>query len=326
MNLQTAGDKFFKQKQELAKLLEGWEEESVGPDNFKVISKLGQGSFGIVYLVEKINILADGKKLKTGQLFAMKILNKKQIMGKNLVKYARTERDVLTYATHPFIVGMRYAFQTPEKLFMILDYAAGGNMSRAIQKEKRFPEDRAALYLAEVLLALEDLHKRDVIYRDLKPDNIVFDSQGHAMLTDFGLSKEDVTENSLARSFCGSPAYLAPEMLRRAGHGKAIDWYLLGVLLYEMLVGIPPYYSSNKEQLYENIEGGPLKLPNYLSKEARSLLVALLNRNPNRRLGSGHGGAEDIKNHVFFKNIDWNMAECRQLPVPLPQMKKLQTI
>ena len=142
-------------------------------------------------------------------------MNKKQIMGQNLVKYAKTERDVLTYASHNFIVGMRFAFQTPEKLFMILDYAAGGNMSRALHKEKKFTENKACMYLSEILLALEDLHKRDIIYRDLKPDNIVFDSQGHAMLTDFGLSKEEVHDNSMAKSFCGSPAYLAPEMLKR---------------------------------------------------------------------------------------------------------------
>jgi serine/threonine protein kinase len=247
-------------------------------------------------------------------------------MGQNLVKYAKTERDVLTYATHPFVVGMRYAFQTPEKLFMILDYAAGGNMSRALQKEKKFSEDKAALYMAEILLAIEDLHKRDIIYRDLKPDNIVFDSQGHALLTDFGLSKEDVHDDSMAKSFCGSPAYLAPEMLKRTGHGKSIDWYLLGVLLYEMLVGIPPYYSNNKEQLYENIQRGPLKLPNFLSEDARSLLIALLNRNPHKRLGAGPNGADDIKKHVFFKQIDWQQAESRQLPVPAPYMKKLANL
>jgi len=222
-------------------------------------------------------------------------------MGQNLVKYAKTERDVLTYATHPFVVGMRYAFQTPEKLFMILDYAAGGNMSRALHKEKKFSEEKAVMFMAEILLALEDLHKRDVIYRDLKPDNIVFDSQGHALLTDFGLSKEEVYDDAMAKSFCGSPAYLAPEMLKRTGHGKSIDWYLLGVLLYEMLVGIPPYYSNNKEQLYENIQRGPLKLPNFLSEDARSLLISLLNRNPHKRLGAGPNGAEDIKKHIFFK-------------------------
>jgi len=119
-------------------------------------------------------------------------------------------------------------------------------MSRSLQKDRRFQEDRARFYLCEILLAMEDLHKKDIIFRDLKPDNIVFDQDGHAMLTDFGLSKEGVMNNSAARSFCGSPAYLAPEMLKRTGHGKSVDWYLLGVLLYEMLVGIPPYYSNNK--------------------------------------------------------------------------------
>ena len=120
-------------------------------------------------------------------------------------------------------------------------------MSRALHKDKRFTEERGRMYLGEILLAIEDLHKRDIIFRDLKPDNIVFDSTGHALLCDFGLAKEKVAGDSQAKSFCGSPAYLAPEMLKRSGHGKSVDWYLLGVLLYEMLVGIPPYYSNNKE-------------------------------------------------------------------------------
>ena len=196
-------------------------------------------------------------------------------------------------------------------------------MSRALHKDRRFAEDRARLYLSEILLAIADLHKRNIIYRDLKPDNIVFDSKGHALLTDFGLSKEGVVGANQAKSFCGSPAYLAPEMLKRSGHGKSIDWYLLGVLLYEMLVGIPPYYSNNKEQLYENIQRGPLKLPNFLSEEARSFLIALLNRNPSKRLGSGPGGAEDIKKHVFFKGIDWSIVAAKKLEVPLPYLKRL---
>ena len=117
-------------------------------------------------------------------------------------------------------------------------------------RDKRFKEERARIYLAEILLALEDLHKRDIIFRDLKPDNVVLDADGHALLTDFGLSKEGVLDNSAAKSFCGSVAYLAPEMLKRIGHGKSVDWYLLGVLFYEMIVGIPPYYTKNKDELF----------------------------------------------------------------------------
>jgi serine/threonine protein kinase len=124
-------------------------------------------------------------------------------------------------------------------------------------------------------LAIQDLHKRDIIFRDLKPDNVVIDPEGHAQLTDFGLSKEGVLDNISAKSFCGSVAYLAPEMLRRSGHGKSVDWYLLGVLLYEMLVGQPPYFCHNKEQLFYNIQKGVLKLPASISNEAKSLLISV---------------------------------------------------
>lgn len=145
------------------------------------------------------------------------------------------------------------------------------------------------------------------------------------MLTDFGLSKEGVMNNSAARSFCGSPAYLAPEMLKRTGHGKSVDWYLLGVLLYEMLVGIPPYYSNNKDQLYLNIQSGPLQLPKFLSNESRSLLIALLNRNPLKRLGSGKRDSEEVKEHEFFLkgNIDWDVVRAKKLPVPPPYTKRI---
>ena len=225
-------------------------------------------------------------------------------MGQNLVRYARTERNVLSYTKHPFIVGLNFAFQTPEKLYLILDYCPGGDMGRLLTKEKKFPEDRAKLYLCEVLLALDDLHKRDIVFRDLKPDNIVIDEDGHAMLTDFGLSKEGILDNKQAKSFCGSVAYLAPEMLNRAGHGKSVDWYLLGVLFYEMLVGIPPYFSNNKEQLFENIKKGPLKLPHNISADAKNLIISLLNRNPLKRLGA-RKDAEEIKAHPYFEDVDW---------------------
>ena len=188
--------KIWQYNENLSKDLNGGGEPQVGPKNFLPIMKLGQGSFGQVYLVDKVNIINGDQMFPTGKQYAMKILNKKQIMGNNLVKYAKTERDVLTYTRHPFIVGLKYAFQTPEKLFLLLEYAPAGNMSRTLHKERRFAEDRAKLYLAEIILALEDLHKRDIIFRDLKPDNIVFDGDGHSLLTDFGLSKEGINTNS----------------------------------------------------------------------------------------------------------------------------------
>ena len=178
---------------------------------------------------------------------SMKVLSKNKILGQNLIRYAKTERDVLSYTKHPFIVSLNAAFQTKTKLFLILEFCPGSDLSRILQREGRFDEKKARMYLSEILLALEDLHARDIIYRDLKPENVVLDDQGHAQLTDFGLSKEGVFEgNKGAKSFCGSVAYLAPEMLCKAGHGKSVDWYLLGVLLYEMTVGQPPYYSESK--------------------------------------------------------------------------------
>lgn len=252
----------------------------------------------------------------------MKTLSKRKILGQNLVRYAKTERDVLSYTKHPFIVNLNYAFQSKTKLFLILDFCPGGDLGKIIAQERRFNEDRARLYTAEILLALKDLHQRDIIYRDLKPDNVVLDDTGHALLTDFGLSKEGVLEVSKgAKSFCGSIAYLAPEMLRRVGHGKSVDWYLLGVLLYEMLVGTPPYFSGNKDELFNNIISGPLKLPRSISTDAKNLMVSLLNRNPTRRLGAGPEGALEIMRHPFFDGINWTDVANKNTHPPLPRIR-----
>jgi len=296
----------------------GVEEEKIGPHSFSVHALIGKGSFGEVYLVEKKD---------TGKIYAMKVLHKSKITRHNLTRYALTERNVLSVTNHPFIVGLNFAFQTADKLFLILDYCPGGDLGEHLQKERRFSEERARIYLAEIVLALEDLHKRDIIFRDLKPDNIVLDPEGHAMLTDFGLSKEGVLEHAQgAGSFCGSVAYLAPEMLKRVGHGKAVDWYLLGVVFYEMLVGVPPYYANNREQLFYNIQKAALKIPSYLSQEAKSLLKGLLQRNPTKRLGSGKGDAEEIKAHKFFDSINWRDVYLRKLKPPVPDKKLKPTM
>jgi protein-serine/threonine kinase len=289
-------------------------DERISPSHFELMYELGRGSFGEVYLV---------RKRDRGDLYAMKVLRKDKIMKQNLVKYAMAERNVLSYIRHPFIVGLNFAFQTADKLFLILDYCPGGDLSSHLARTKRFGEGLARIYVCEILLALEELHSRDIIFRDLKPDNVVLDSDGHAMLTDFGLSKEGVLDNYAALSFCGSVAYLAPEVLRRQGHGKAVDWYLLGVLFYEMLVGRPPYFSHNKEELFHNIQCGKLKIPSNLSSQAKSLLLGvrhrqLLQRDPKKRLGSSRD-AEEIKLHEFFEGVSWDAVMNRALRPPLPQ-------
>jgi protein-serine/threonine kinase len=240
----------------------------VSPKQFSVLQPLGKGSFGEVYLVRNVC---------TGMLYAMKVLDKEKIISKNLTIYALTERNVLSQINHPFMVSLHFAFQSNEKLFLILDYCPGGDLARHLSVEKKFSEARSKVYLCEIILALEELHKRDIIFRDLKPDNIVLDADGHAILTDFGLSKEGVSNSFQAKSFCGSIAYLAPEVLKRKGHGKCVDWYLLGVLFYEMVVGYPPYFTVNKNELINNIQKGKLKIPASLSLDAKELIKDVRN-------------------------------------------------
>ena len=281
--------------------------EHISTSNFLCLAQLGKGSFGEVYLVKKIN---------SEETYAMKVLRKERIMGQNLLKYAVAERNVLSTSHHPFIVKLNYAFQTSTKLFLVIEYCPNGDLSQHLSFEKRFKEPRAKFYICEILLALEDLHKRDIIFRDLKPDNVVLDKDGHCKLTDFGLSKEGVRENFYAQSFCGSIAYLAPEMLKKEGHGKAVDWYLLGVLFYEMLVGMTPYFNTRKEDIFYNIEHGELKIPNFVSKEAGELLRRLLERNPSKRLGGMGRDALEIKEHPYFKDVDWKKMYEKKIQAP----------
>merc|ERR1711865_611409 len=185
------------------------------------------------------------------------------------------------------IVSLNYAFQTPKKLYMVLEYCAGGELFFHLSRAGRFSEGRCKFYASEILLGLEYLHSLDIIYRDLKPENLLLDSEGHAKITDFGLSKEGISDNVSARTMCGTPEYLAPEILDKRGHGKAVDWYSLGALIYEMLTGLPPYYTRDREKLFERIRRGDLSYPSYVTPVAKSLLQSLLYADPNRRLGGG---------------------------------------
>jgi len=231
-----------------------------------------------------------------------------------------TERNLLSYIRHPFIVRLHYAFQTPTCLVLVLHYCPGGNLSAMIVTEGRLQELTAQLYLAEIFMAIEYLHARQVIYRDLKPENIVMDELGHAMLTDFGLSKEGVEGLQGTKSFCGSVAYLAPEILARRGHGPPVDIYGLGVLLFEMLAGRPPYYSRDRETLFRNIVSASLNVPSTASSRATSLIHSLMRRDPAQRLGARN--ASEIRSHPFFFSMDFEKVLHRQVPVPPPRRPK----
>ena len=275
--------------------------------SFEAIQILGRGSFGEVYLV---------KSLVTDRLYAMKMLRKKKLIDQNLIKYALVERNILSCIRHPFIVKLHYAFQSEDKLYLVLDYCSGGSLTYYLTKLNHFTEDMAKVYMCELVLALEELHRNEIIYRDLKPDNVVIDGQGHALLTDFGLAKQGIRDNCSASSFCGSLAYMAPEMVARKGHGKAVDWYLLGVLFYQMLIGLPPFYSSDREQMLRNIETAKVRVPARVSAVARDLIKKLMKRDPGRRIGTLRG-SEEIKMHPFFDGINWESALRRELLPPL---------
>jgi len=278
--------------------------EKVGPNSFELVNLLGRGSFGEVFQV---------KHKRTGKAYAMKVLQKSRIMSSNLLRYAVTERNILAYIRHPYIVSLHYAFQTPSHLVLVLQYCPRGNLQQLLTREKRLCETLSRLYTAEILLALIHLHERHTVFRDLKPDNVVIDETHHALLTDFGLSKEGVGQRG-TKSFCGSVAFLAPEILHRKGHNHTVDIYNLGVLLYDMLTGLPPFYHHDRETLFANIKHARLEVPLYVSRVARAFIEATMEREPTKRLGAHHTG--QVKDHAFFSEMDFEMLMRREVPVP----------
>jgi len=281
---------------------------TISLESFQIIRVIGKGSFGKVFLV---------RDKAHGLLHALKVLKKEHIIRKNQVEHTKTERSVLGYIRHPYIVGLKMAFQTEDKLFFVLDYCSGGELFFHLGKIGRFAEERARHYAAQITLALEYVHQQDIIYRDLKPENVLLDHIGNVRLTDFGLSKEGVSDHSTgANSFCGTPEYIAPEVLLRQGHGRAVDWWSLGALLYEMLTGLPPFYSRNRETMFDKIMKAELTFPPFMSPAAKDLLSKLLVRDPKSRLGSGERDAQELKEHPFFADVDWTNLALGRVPAP----------
>ena len=283
----------------------------IGFNSFTIEDCLGAGSFGKVFKV----------RLKSnGEIYAMKVLNKKFLMKNNQLKYAITECNVLKQAASPFILTLYYSFQTPENLYMIIDYCPGGDLNFHIINYL-FEEDEARFYIAELILAIEHLHKLNILYRDLKPENILISKDNHIKLADFGLAKEGVSDQQNTKSFVGSPAYLAPEILNRKGVGKSADLYGIGAVLYEMMCGTPPFFSNNINLLYKNISQSKLMLHEYFSDELKDLLSQLLCRDPYKRIGVYD--KNELKNHEWFKDIDWDKLAKKQInpPLDLVQLK-----
>ncbi|PAA49577.1 hypothetical protein BOX15_Mlig007654g2 [Macrostomum lignano] len=282
----------------------------VTPSDFELLKVLGQGSFGKVFLVRKLT------GHDAGTLYAMKVLRKATLKIRDRVR-TKMERNILADVDHPFIVKLHYAFQTEGKLYLILEFLRGGDLFSRLSKEIMFTEDDVKFYLAELALALGHLHSLGIIYRDLKPENVLLDEQGHIKLTDFGLSKESIFDDeSKTYSFCGTVEYMAPEVVNRKGHGTASDWWSYGVLMFEMLTGQLPFQGANRKDTMQQILKAKLGMPQFLSPDAQSLLRALFKRNPANRLGFGAHGMAELKAHPFFASLSWTELLNRRFQPP----------
>ncbi|KAJ3590088.1 hypothetical protein NHX12_008042 [Muraenolepis orangiensis] len=291
--------------------------DDIRPECFELLRVLGKGGYGKVFQVRKVAGAASGK------IFAMKVLKKAMIVrNAKDTAHTKAERNILEEVKHPFIVDLIYAFQTGGKLYLILEYLSGGELFMQLEREGIFMEDTACFYLAEISMALGHLHQKGIIYRDLKPENIMLNSHGHVKLTDFGLCKESIHDGTVTHTFCGTIEYMAPEILMRSGHNRAVDWWSLGALMYDMLTGAPPFTGENRKKTIDKILKCKLNLPPYLTQEARDLLKRLLKRNASSRLGAAVGDAAEVQAHPFFRQINWDDLVARkftsQTPVDSP--------
>ncbi|CAD5224739.1 unnamed protein product [Bursaphelenchus okinawaensis] len=287
-------------------------------NDFEFLKVLGKGTFGKVVL---------SRELRTNRLYAIKILKKEVILAKDELQHTMTENRVLQRCKHPFLTELTYSFQTVDRLCFVMEFAIGGDLyyhlNQEVQTKKEgFTEDRTRFYGGEIVLALGYLHDNNIVYRDLKLENLLLDRYGHIKIADFGLCKEDIAFGDRTRTFCGTPEYLAPEVLDDNDYGRSVDWWGLGVVMYEMMCGRLPFYSKEHEKLFELILSGNIRYPSKLSQEAQNLLCNLLVKTPSHRLGGGPNDARDIQAHPFFRPVNWEMLYRKEITPPfIPQLK-----
>lgn len=280
--------------------------------SFDLLTTLGTGSFGRVRLA---------RDLQTGKYLALKILNKSEIVRMKQVHHIKNEKAVLEQLDHPFVVNLLGCFQDPCNLYLALEYVPGGELFSLLRRRKRFNNDVSVFFAAQIVQVFEHMHARKIAYRDLKPENLLIDRDGYLKVTDFGFAKE-IPLDQRSFTICGTPEYLAPEIIQGRGHSTACDWWALGILIFEMLVGNPPFESETPYGIYKKVLAGDLSFPRLINDEAKNLLVQLLNPKPAYRLGNLKNGVDDVKSHPWFKDVDWNVLERKKLRAPyLPKIR-----
>ncbi|KAI0914476.1 Pkinase-domain-containing protein [Ustulina deusta] len=273
--------------------------------DFDLLRTLGTGSFGRVHLVQSKH---------NQRFYAVKVLKKAQVVKMKQVEHTNDERRMLGEVKHPFLITLWGTFQDARNLYMVMDFVEGGELFSLLRKSGRFPNPVAKFYAAEVTLALEYLHSRNIIYRDLKPENLLLDRHGHLKITDFGFAKR-VPDKTW--TLCGTPDYLAPEVVSNKGYNKSVDWWSLGILIYEMLCGYTPFWDSGSPmKIYENILRGKVKYPAYVHPDAQDLLERLITPDLTKRLGNLYGGPQDVKDHPWFSEVTWDRLSRKDIDAP----------